>query len=101
MDHRDAEMSDIVVVVDDEQPGTAGIDAIVAKLKSMGVQVDKVDPDQGVVEGTCETGKIKQLNTIQGVKYVRSVFNYVADFPAGDPRDKDGPEKDEDLQDVR
>ncbi len=46
------------------------------------------------MEGTIETIKVKSLQTLEFVKYVRTVFNYIADYPPGDPRNLD-PDEDE------
>jgi hypothetical protein len=58
-----------------------------AKLKDLGLAISDIDEDNGIVEGTIETAKVKSLETMVFVKYVRDVFNYVADFPAGDQED--------------
>ncbi|HSU66952.1 MAG TPA: hypothetical protein VLJ39_08785 [Tepidisphaeraceae bacterium] len=90
MNHHDAEITDVVVVLDNH--GLQEIDSCVGSLKSVGMEVVDVNKDEGVVEGNIEADKVHHLKTVTGVSYVRSVFTYVADFPAGDPRDKDGPE---------
>jgi len=87
MEHRDVEMSDIVVVADD--CALADFDAWVITLKAAGVAVDEVDPKSGVVEGTIASALMKTIQALPCVKYVRSVFNYVADYPVGDPRNMD------------
>lgn len=91
MNHQDAFLSDIVVVITDE----AGdhLDDMLARLKAEGMEVQSVNTDQGVVEGCCPASKVKTLDHLSGVSYVRSVFTYVADYPAGDPRDLDGVEE--------
>jgi len=98
MSHMDAEMSDIVVVLDGCPP--QDIDKMVTKLRDAGVSVSEIDKDNGVIEGTCETAKVRSLEKIECVKYVRSVFNYIADFPSGDPRDRDDPNEDVDPSDA-
>jgi hypothetical protein len=85
MNYQDAEMSDIVIVMD----SGAKADDLIARLGKAGVSVSDSDPDNGVIEGTVETSKVKSLQSMEGVKYVRSVFTYVADFPVGDPRNQD------------
>jgi hypothetical protein len=87
MAHQDAELSDVVVVLVDE-PGMTTEDAA-SKLRDLGLTVSDVDEANGVVEGTIETAKIKALIQLEFVKYVRNVFNYIADHPPGDPRNLD------------
>ena len=83
-------MSDVVVVLTGPDPST--INACLAKLKELGLAVDSINSDQGVIEGSIEADCVAKIKTIPGVSYVRSVFTYTADFPPGDPRDKDGVE---------
>ena len=91
MSHQDAYLSDVVVVITDD----AGqkIDETVDRLKSEGLEVQNVNKDQGVIEGCCPVSKVKTLDHLPGVSYVRSVFTYIADYPPGDPRDLDGQEE--------
>jgi hypothetical protein len=76
---QEQEVSDIVVVMEEDTP--AEIDDLVKKLKELGVSVSDVDNDNGVVEGTVDAGKLKQIEKIPGVKYVRNVFTYVSELP--------------------
>jgi hypothetical protein len=87
MDHRDVEMSDVIIVFDDIAAGK--IDEVVLQLKHLSLFVESIDYDNGVVEGTIESAKITILETVPAVKYVRGVLTYVADYPAGDPRNLD------------
>lgn len=87
MEFRDAEVSDIVVVMDD--CATGKIDDLVANLKAFGVSVSEIDEENCVIEGTVDAAKVKGVEKIPCVKYVRSVFTYVADYPVGDPRNLD------------
>jgi hypothetical protein len=43
-----------------------------------------------VVEGAVEASKVHDLEKLDCVKYVRTVFTYHANYPPGDPRDRDG-----------
>jgi len=74
-------MTDVVVVFDESADGK--LDELVGQLKQAGVDVDSIDHDNGVVEGSIETAKVKSLEKISHVKYVRGVFNYIDD-PDGD-----------------
>jgi len=87
MDHRDAAVSDVTVVLDAAHG--AHINEAVAALKLVGLEVDDVNRDEGVVEGVIEAGQIPQLKKLPWVEYVRVEFTYIADFPPGDPRDRD------------
>ena len=87
MAHDDAELSEVIVVLVDEV-GMTTQDAS-KTLAEHGLLVSDVDEPNGVVEGTIETAKIGQLKKLEFVKYVRDVFNYVADYPPGDPRNLD------------
>ena len=96
MAHQDAELSDVVVVLVDE-PGMNTQDAA-NKLRDVGLAVSDVDEDDGVVQGTIETERIKSLEQLEFVKHVRNVFNYIADYPTGDPRHLDTEEDDLDSE---
>ena len=87
MAHRDAEISDVVVVLDalDDQQ----TQAIVDQLKCLGMCVESVDGDASVIEGCIESPKIQEVEKMPCVRYVRRVFSYTADYPVGDPRDLD------------
>jgi hypothetical protein len=86
MNHNDMEVSEIVVVVDENG---STLEVLVKLLQENGVAVTDTDADNGVVEGTVEAAKVKSIEKLPGVKYVRNVFTYVADFPVGDPRNQD------------
>ncbi len=87
MAHEDAELSEVVVVLVDE-PGMTTQDAA-KKLAELGLTVCDIDESDGVVSGTIETCKTPLLKNLEFVKYIRDVFNYVADYPPGDPRNLD------------
>ena len=83
----DAQMSDITVVLDKRwENDLAGAVEI---LTQNGVQVRSVDDDKSVVEGVVETSKVHGLEKLDCVDYVRTTFTWIADYPAGDPRDRD------------
>jgi hypothetical protein len=90
MNHHDEEISDVIVVLDEK--GAEAMQAVCALLKEAGLSVDQTREDEGVVEGSICTDRLAKLKSVSGVAYVRSVFTYTADYPAGDPRDKDGVE---------
>jgi len=80
---RDEEVSDIVVVVDDGNDASK-LDQLAATLKTMGVNVETVDHDNGVIEGTAPTAQVAAINKLPGVNYVRSIYNYIAESQAGE-----------------
>lgn len=81
-------MSEIVAVIDDQH--CDDLDAMVKRLCDAGVEVSKVNASEGVVEGLVEAQKVKEIDDLPGVEYVRTVFTYAANYPPGDPRDRDG-----------
>jgi hypothetical protein len=88
MNHHDAEVSDVVIVLDDlndEQTQEA-----VANLKAAGLDVVSVNNENSTVEGTIDALKVRDLNHVPRVRYVRAVMTYTVDYPPGDPRDLDG-----------
>ena len=87
MRHHDAYMSDVTVVLDKRwENDLAGAVKI---LEAAGLAVRSADDDNGVVEGTIEHAKVHDLQKLDAVDYVRTTFSWIADYPAGDPRDLD------------
>lgn len=84
----DAYMSEIVAVIDDNH--CDDMDALVKRLTEAGVEISTVNKNEGVIEGLVEASKVKQIDDLPGVEYVRTVFTYAADYPPGDPRDRNG-----------
>jgi hypothetical protein len=84
----DANISDIVVVLDRRWEDRLA--EALATLKEHGMEVRDADDDNSVVEGTIESYKLHELEKLDCVDYVRRVFSYDANYPPGDPRDRDG-----------
>jgi hypothetical protein len=84
----DGYFSDVVVML--EELTTEQTNQVVERLKAAGLEVSRVDDDMSVVEGTIEASRTHELGKVDCVRYVRSVFTYLADYPPGDPRDRDG-----------
>jgi hypothetical protein len=84
----DAYMSEIVAVIDDAHCDE--LDALIKRLTSAGVEVSNVNRSECVIEGLVEASKVKEIDDMPGVEYVRTVFTYAADYPPGDPRDRNG-----------
>jgi hypothetical protein len=93
MNHRDAELTEVVVVLDELD--TDQTRQVLQRLRAAGMEVWKVDDDQSLVEGSIDAAKVHNLKQVEHVRYVRSVLTYTVDYPPGDPRDKDGPEDEE------
>jgi len=91
MNHHDAEMSEVVVVLDDLNDEQT--QEVVKQLQAAGLQVSNVDNDQSTVDGIIDALKVHDLKHVPRVRYVRTIMNYTADYPPGDPRDKDGAEE--------
>jgi hypothetical protein len=77
MNHREIEMSDVVVVLDELDDDQTQV--IVTALKALGMEVCSVDNDNSVVEGSVATCKLAEIRIIEHVRYIRNVFNYQAD----------------------
>jgi hypothetical protein len=90
--HRDAEITEMVVVLD--KRWEAKLPDAVQQLKALGVEIYSADDDNSVVEGCVESHKVPEIEKLDCVDYVRKVMTYIVDYPPGDPRDKDGPEED-------
>jgi hypothetical protein len=93
MNHRDAEMTEVIVVLDELDD--AQTVRVVELLKAKGLEVFKVDNDESTVDGTIEADKVRTLKDVESVRFVRSILTYTVDYPPGDPRDKDGPDDDD------
>jgi hypothetical protein len=96
MNHRDAEITEVVVVI--HKVHCERLDELVEQLKAFGLDVFSSDDEECIVSGCIETFKLPQLEKIECVNYVRTVMTYIADYPVGDPRDKDlAEDEDEDA----
>ena len=84
----DATYSEVVVLL--EELTTEQTEQAVVLLKAAGLDVSRINDDQSIVEGTIEAARAHGLKSVPNVRYVRTVFTYEANFPPGDPRDRDG-----------
>ena len=84
----DAAYSEVVIML--EELSTEQTARVVEQLKEAGLEVSRVDDDRSIVEGTIDATKAHDLKSLPSVRYVRTVFTYEANFPPGDPRDRDG-----------
>jgi hypothetical protein len=84
----DARISEVVITLDkrweNDLPGALRI------LKDSGVEVTSADDNNSVIEGNIDVCRVHDLEKLDCVEYVRTVFTYDANYPPGDPRDRDG-----------
>jgi hypothetical protein len=83
---KDSEMSDFYAVAEDPDP--AKLDSLASTLKSLGCTIESIDANEGVIEGDAPIAKIAEIKKLPNVKYVRSVFNYVAETPTEDDEEE-------------
>ena len=93
MEHRDAEITEILVVISEKYGDRLAEAACL--LNAAGLEILSTDEEEGIVGGTIESYKLPTLQTLECVNYVRTVLTYIADFATGDPRDLDGDEEDD------
>jgi len=84
----DAIYAEIVVILDAAYEER--LDDAVEMLKRAGMTVENADDDQSVVCGQIDMTYLHVVEKLECVDYVRKVFTYDANFPPGDPRDRDG-----------
>jgi len=94
----DALMADVTVVLDKRWEQMLA-DAVEV-LKQAGLDVRTADDDRGLVEGVIESQKAHDLQKLECVDYVRVTFTWVADYPVGDPRDKDNCSREYDTEEL-
>jgi len=83
---RDAEVCDVMVILKADYEDKMA--EAVEQLKKAGMVVRNTDDDKSVVEGSLESCNVQALEHCNCVQYVRKVMTYNAEYPAGDPRDK-------------
>jgi hypothetical protein len=84
----DATISEIVVVLD--KRWEENMQEAVVMLREVGVQITDADDENSVVNGSIDSTRLCDLEKLECVDYVRRVFSYDANYPPGDPRDRDG-----------
>jgi hypothetical protein len=83
---RDAEVCDVTVILRKEYEDK--LPEALEKLKKIGLDVRSADDDNSVVEGSLESCNVHALEKCDCVQYVRKGMTYFAEYPAGDPRDR-------------
>ena len=91
MNHHDADISDVIVVL--EELDDAQLLEAAKLLEAAGLTVNNVNNDEGVVEGCIDATKVHGLKHVANVRFVRTVMTYTVDYPPDDPRDLDGKEE--------
>ena len=84
----DANISEIVVVLD--KAFEDNLSGAVEQLTALGMQIESADDDNSVIEGCIDSLQLAELQKLACVDYIRRVFSYDANYPPGDPRDRDG-----------
>ena len=93
MEQHDAEMAQVTIILQAEW--AEKIKEALQQLQAAGLTVTDIDDQNGVVDGDIETGKIQSLKKLPCVETTRVDFDYMAEYPQGDPRHPD-PDADED-----
>ena len=101
MNHRDQSMSEVMIVLRSEY--VSRFEEILEQLTESGAMICSVDQELGSIVASCESNRIVLIENMEFVQAIRTTFSYLADYPAGDPRDTDGldraPELDADYAD--
>ena len=84
----DATYAEIVVILD--KAYEERLNDAVEMLQKAGMSVENAADDESVVCGQVDLAQLHALEHLECVDYVRKVFTYDANFPPGDPRDRDG-----------
>ncbi|HEY1683552.1 MAG TPA: hypothetical protein VGG19_02220 [Tepidisphaeraceae bacterium] len=72
-------ISEITVVVDHKYEEQPKLNEAVEKLKGLGMSITNVDENDAVVEGDIDSSKLGELEKMDCVDYVRTVFSYIAE----------------------
>ena len=72
-------MSNILIVVDRNNPDRNSITDLAAAVKETGAEVIDVDEHNLVIEADIATHEVVTVAAMDGVAYVRSVFSYFKD----------------------
>jgi hypothetical protein len=72
-------ISEVTIVLDAKYEDQLKTNEAVGMLKTLGMNVTNVDEDDSVVEGDIDSSKLGELEHLDCVDYVRTVFSYVSD----------------------
>ena len=70
-------MSNILIVVDGTNVDHNSLNDIAAAVEHAGATVGGVDAQSGMIEATVPANELPTVAAMEGVAYVRCVFNYV------------------------
>jgi len=84
----DCSITELIVILD--KGWENDLAGAVKMLADAGMRITKADDDNSVIEGEINSEHLHALERLPCVDYVRKVFTYHANFPPGDPRDRDG-----------
>lgn len=73
-------MSNILIVVDRNNPDRNSITDLAAAVKEAGASIIDVDEHNLVIEADMPTHEVVVVAAMDGVSYVRSVFSYFKDL---------------------
>jgi hypothetical protein len=85
---RDAQITDITITL--KKAFEDRLHDALEMLKAAGLDVSNADDDTSVIEGSVEISRLTIVEGLECVEYVRRVMTYNVDYPAGDPRDRNG-----------
>jgi hypothetical protein len=77
-------MSNILIVVDRRNADPNSLNDIAAAVREAGATVVAVDEPRHVIEAAIPTRELPTVSAMDGVAYVRCVFNYFCD-PVAQP----------------
>ena len=72
-------MSNILIVVDRNNPDRNSITDLAAAVKEVGAEIVNVDEHNLVIEADMPTHEVVVVAAMDGVAYVRNVFSYFKD----------------------
>jgi hypothetical protein len=73
-------MSNVLIVVDRNNPDHNSITDLAAAVKEAGASIIEVDEHNLVIEADMPTHEVVTVAAMDGVAYVRSVFSYFKDL---------------------
>jgi hypothetical protein len=84
--YRDAYITEVMVTLKGSYADR--MEEALKQVRGVGMHVDHADDDMSMVEGSIEAGSVHALEQLDAVQYVRKMHTYAAEYPEGDPRDK-------------
>jgi hypothetical protein len=72
-------ISEVTIVLDRSYMDQPKTNEAIERLKVLGMSVTNVDEDDSVVEGDIDSAMLGELELLDCVDYVRTVFSYISD----------------------